>query len=74
MQNKTNIKSMAIGAVVGAILVLSIAAATQESSHDGRFRLTAGEGYIFKIDTTTGQVWRTFIGNPTAEFTAANIK
>jgi len=52
--------------------VLSIAAATTESSPAGRFRLTAGEGYIFKIDTTTGQVWKTFLSNPAAGFMSAN--
>jgi len=74
MQNKTDIKSMAIGAMVGAILVLSIAAATQESSHEGRFRLTASTTYLFKLDTTTGQVWQTPITIPSAEFKSANVK
>src|ERR1017187_8188321 len=54
MQNKTNIKSMVIGAALGALLVLSIAAATTQTSPYGRFQLATGDGYIFKIDTTTG--------------------
>lgn len=74
MQNKINIKNLLIGMALGAILVLSIAAATTQTPAYGRFQLTSGENYIFKIDTTTGQVWKSFTGNPSAGFMSANLE
>ena len=65
---------MLIGAALGAILVLSIAAATSENSHDGRFQLTATDNYMFKIDTSTGQVWKALTAAPGSDFMSANIK
>jgi len=74
MQNKSNLKSLLLGATLGAILVLSIAAATPTpSSPYGRFQLAFDQNYLFKIDTTTGQVWRSFPGNPSAQFMSAII-
>jgi len=73
MRNKTNIRTLLIGTALGALLVLSIAAATTQTSAYGRFQLATGEGYIFKIDTTTGQVWKSFTTNPSAGFMSANV-
>jgi hypothetical protein len=73
MQNKTIIKSMLLGATLGALTVLSIAAATTQTSPYGRFQLAIGDSWIFKIDTTTGQLWRSPAGNPSAEFMSADI-
>ena len=67
-----NIKSLLIGTALGAILVLSMAAATTPTSPYGRFQLAAADGYLFKIDTTTGQVWKTFTTNPSPGFMSAN--
>lgn len=62
MQNKINLKSIAIGIVIGAVAALSIGAATSPNPEVGRFRLLAtGHGNyppeLYKIDTANGQVW-----------------
>jgi hypothetical protein len=73
MQNITNIKSMLIGMTLGALIVLSIAAATQNAP-TGRFQLaTSMDHYIFKIDTITGQVWKTGSENTGYDFLSANV-
>jgi hypothetical protein len=71
MQKKIDIKSMVLGVVLGTAVMLSVAAATTQSSSSGRFQLTVADGYIVKIDTTTGQVWTTFLTKPSPEFMAA---
>ena len=58
MKNRINIKSLLIGATMGAVTMLVIAAATTDSPHYGRFQLAMTDNYVFKIDTMTGQVWR----------------
>ncbi len=71
--NSLNFKSMALGIVLGAILVIGIAAATQTIT-GGRYQLLASEGYLFKIDTSTGQVWKTLVSRTDAEFLKPNEK
>jgi len=75
MQNITNIKSMLIGMTLGALIVLSIAAATKNApTATGRFQLAAStDHYIFKIDTITGQVWKTGSENTGYDFLSANV-
>jgi hypothetical protein len=58
---------------MGAVIVLSIAAATTETSPYGRFQLAMTDNYIFKIDTTTGQVWKSITSIPSKEFMSANV-
>jgi hypothetical protein len=73
MKFKSNFVSMLIGTALGVAAVLSIAAVSTDASAYGRFQLLAADTYLFKIDTTTGQVWRTWINSPTKEFMAPNI-
>jgi hypothetical protein len=73
MQNRTDIKSLLIGAAMGALMVLAIAAATTESPSYGRYQLAMTDNYIFKIDTTTGQVWKSLTGNPSQQIMSANV-
>jgi hypothetical protein len=73
LKYKTNIVSLLIGTALGAAAVLSIAAASTDASAYGRFQLLAADTYLFKIDTATGQVWRTWINSPSKEFMAPNI-
>jgi len=73
MQNRTDIKSLLIGAIMGALMVLAIAAATSESPPYGRFQLAMTDNYVFKIDTTTGQVWKSLTGAPSKEIMSANV-
>jgi hypothetical protein len=75
MKKNSNIVSLMIGAAFGAVVVLSVAAATSSSPtlSYGRFQLLASEQRIFKIDTSTGQVWMSFINSPSKEFMAPNV-
>ena len=73
MQTKIDIKSMVLGAALCAVVMLSVAAATTQNSSSGRYRLVAGDSYAWKIDTTTGQVWRTASGSPSKDFMAAMV-
>lgn len=66
------IKNMLIGAALGALIVLSFGAATTQTSPYGRYQLATGDGYIFKIDTTTGQVWKSFTTRTSGDFMAVN--
>lgn len=60
MQNQIQLKSAAIGAIVGVAAVLSIGAATP-STTPGRYQLIANDhGNVWKIDTTTGEVWSSY--------------
>jgi hypothetical protein len=76
MQNRTNIQSTLIGAAFGALIVLSIAAATTHSPSFGRFQLAVGDnlsGSVWKVDTAIGQVWRIPVSNPSPQFMSANV-
>lgn len=73
MKNKLNIKSMLFGAATGAVAMLTIAATSSQTLPYGRFQLITAEGYLFKIDTSTGQVWRTYVSNPGKDFMAPNL-
>ena len=69
MQIKIDLKSLVLGAVLGAFVVFTMAAATsQSSSCGGRYQLVTTENYIFKIDTETGQTWYTYASNPSKPF------
>jgi hypothetical protein len=54
-------------------LLCVAAASTTQSSPYGRFQLAVDADYLFKIDTTTGQVWKSAVSNPSAQFMSANI-
>jgi hypothetical protein len=74
MQKKIDIKSIILGCALTAAVMLSVAAADTKSGPPGRYRLiTAEGGILFKLDTATGQVWKTVSNAPSPEFMAANV-
>jgi hypothetical protein len=74
MKLKTNLISLVIGTAIGASALLSIAAVSStDTEFCGRFQLIVTTDYLYKIDTATGQVWRTQAYAPSKEFMAANI-
>jgi hypothetical protein len=72
MKRQIEIKSLVIGLLIGVGALLCIAA---EATHSGggRFQLLATDGFLFKIDTTTGQVWKTDVSRPDSSFIKANL-
>jgi len=72
MKSKIDIRSMVIGAVVGAVVMFSVGAVPKQTSSWGRYQLVSTDGYMLKIDTTTGQIWSTFLTKPDAGFMDAN--
>jgi hypothetical protein len=73
MKIKSNLVTLLAGAALGAVAVLSIAAASTETLSYGRFQLLATDNILFKIDTNTGQIWRTSVNSPSKEFMQPNI-
>jgi hypothetical protein len=73
MNKKIDSKSTILGMILGSLVVLSIAAATGQSSSGGRFQIALADHHLFKIDTATGQVWRAIVHNPDPKFMAPNI-
>jgi len=72
MQKKIDIKSIVFGAALGAVIMLSVAAASTQTWSGGRYQVVVADGYILKIDSSTGQVWRTLLSTPNPDFMAAN--
>lgn len=70
MLNKT--KGILLGAALGALTVISIAATLPQNPMVGRYQLALTEGHVFKIDTVTGQVWKTHPSNSSPTFMAPN--
>lgn len=60
MKMQLDVKSLVLGAVVGCLALVSVAAVGQGSGLQlmGRFQLMMNDQYIYKIDTKTGQVWK----------------
>lgn len=56
---KHDIRSLAVGLILGITIAFSIAAKNGDAGSDGRFQITAaGDSAIyFVLDTRTGQVW-----------------
>ena len=73
MNSRIEIKSLILGVLVGIGAILSIAAETTQSPCGGRFQLLAIDGSLFKIDTTSGQVWKTDVSRPDSAFKKANL-
>lgn len=68
MKKQIDIKSAVLGAIAGVLAVLSIAAATSQNLTVGRFQLMGAQNHIFKIDSTTGQVWSAFVSETSGDF------
>ena len=73
MKPKSNLVTLLAGAAIGAVAILTIAAAQTDMLSYGRFQLVATDNNLFKIDTATGQVWHTWTASPSKEFMRANI-
>ncbi len=75
MQNKIDIKTLILGVALATILILSVAADSKQpspTSYGGRFHLEVSEHYAFKIDTVTGQIWKSRVSDMSSEFMAPN--
>jgi hypothetical protein len=72
MENKVNMKSMFLGATLGAVVLLCGAAVNSQSHPNGRYQLVVTDSYVFKIDTTTGQVWKSLVKSTQTKFMEAN--
>ena len=72
MKIKSNLVSLLAGVALGTLAVLSIAAVSTDYA-GGRFQLLATDRFLYKIDTSTGQVWRTYVDSPSREFMQPNI-
>jgi hypothetical protein len=73
MKLKSNIASLLMGAVLGVVAVLTIAAASTQTQTCGRFQLLVADSYVYKIDTSTGQVWQTHVHSMSKDFKAPNL-
>ena len=74
MKAKLNPTSLLLGAILGALTTLTIAATTisTQTGTAGRFQLLATDNNVFKIDTATGQVWRTYATHDLGNFAKPN--
>ena len=71
MNNKLNLTSLILGAVLGALAVFTMGAANSSSTQTnaaGRFQLLAVDGSVFKLDSQTGQVWRSYVNSVLKSF------
>ena len=73
MKHKLNLTSLLLGAALGVIAMLTIAAVSTPTQTSGRFQLLATDVYLFKIDSGSGQVWRTHTHSLSTDFMAPNI-
>jgi hypothetical protein len=76
MNSTLNRTSLILGIFVGAAAVLTVAATNLNSTQTGtagRFQLLAADSYLFKIDTETGQVWRTYLTHDLSNFGKPNV-
>jgi len=56
---KIDIKSLAIGFLLSAVIFLALGAKQTTESHSCcRYQISAAEHYAYVIDTTTGKVWQ----------------
>jgi len=74
MKIKSNLVSLLAGGALGTLAVLNIAATSTDYAAGGRFQLLATDRFVFKIDTSTGQVWRSYVDGPSKEFLQPVIK
>jgi hypothetical protein len=65
MKSKFDTKSLIAGSLVGAAVVLCIAASTKGPGSVGRFQTVINDnGSLVMTDTTTGQAWNTDLVGP----------
>jgi len=59
MKVAIDLKSLVIGAIVSGILIFALGAASHpEALRVDRFDIETVEGYVFVLDSITGQVWQ----------------
>ena len=73
MQTKMNVKSLVLGLVLGSAIVLSVGAVSTQRAYNGRFQLVVHDGYVLKVDTATGQVWKAGLRTMSDGFKSPNI-
>jgi hypothetical protein len=65
MKMEFDIKSLIAGLFIGAVVMLTVAAALKPPGTVGRFQTTLNDnGSLVMTDTTTGQAWSTFFSTP----------
>ena len=76
MKDRIEIKSLVLGALLGVLALLALGAVAPQGPNGGRFRLVVAEGQdqVFKIDTMTGQAWKTDVSRPSGAFMKANLE
>ena len=57
MKVTLDIKSLLIGAVVTAVLMLAVGASRESFLRINRFSIVAEDDHVFVLDSLTGQVW-----------------
>ena len=73
MKDRIEIKSLVLGALLGVLALLALGAVAPQGPNGARFRLIVAENQIFKIDTVTGQAWKTDVNRPDGAFMKANL-
>ena len=56
MKMTIDLRSALLGLIAGALLVLTLGAATNPGE-TARYQLATGDGLVFLADTQTGEVW-----------------
>lgn len=70
MKKNVDIKSMLIGAGLGAVVMMCVAAASSQNWTSGRYQLVVSDHYAYRIDTATGQIWQASASSLTSNFKA----
>ena len=61
MKAMFDLRSLLIGAVLAAFVLLAFGASLSGPPQVDRFRLATSPGHVFVIDTATGQVWGKYV-------------
>lgn len=57
---KIDLKSLAVGIVVGVALACALGAAAVQGEV-GRFQIFGNENHVYILETTTGRVWEKYV-------------
>ena len=63
---KIDLKSLAVGMVVGVALAFTLGAVATQGEV-GRYQIFGNENHIFVLETTTGRVWEKFVTSSQGE-------
>ena len=57
MKTTLDLRSFIIGAVLAAVILLTLGATQNDAPQVDRFRIASTTNNVFVLDTATGQVW-----------------